>query len=321
MSVHGSVHQQQFSFIPATSFVFAAMTVSAAAFAGQPVNFDGWNVTNGVIDTSASCAQAISCATMVVDKGFLQQEVVTASGRFIRQIVTDPGATGSASTLGFASETMIPFDQQARESSPSGWNIDIKQAVRDPSQGFESLAMIERHPHTDAQNNVYDIQKIALEQTISDAQFEAAFKLNQELATMPDGSEVRARELDIDQVLFNEQNGAQQDQRFAFRERGGERVKFDDLLNAWLDSVTKAGELSLDEDSSVSWDDGDTIRSVWIAQRDPFAQDKGFAYQKVENATRQTSATTVARDTAFPIDPFAWDENAMGTAPQLPAVQ
>lgn len=321
--MHKTGSRRKFRNVFRITLMMAGTTLTAGAYGGQPVGYDGWSVANGVIDTSVSCAQAISCTTMVEDKGFLQQEVITPAGRFIRQIVTDPDASGNAASLGFASEAMIPFDQKAREASPSGWNIDVKQAIRDPSQGFESLAQIERHPYQDAQNNVYDVQKVLLSQSISDATFAADFRLDQQLATLPDGSEQLARSLDIDQTLLNETNPLEEQQRFALRERGGAVLSFDGNNVAQLTPLITAGELSLDGQAALAWNDGDTLKAVWVGQKDFSGQDAGFAYQSVSRLDGDGKVSaSVSRSSITEtgvIDPFAWDTHNLGPAPQLPA--
>ena len=127
---------------------------------GAGYNYDGWTVTGGVIDSSASCsAPGVTCKTLSQDDGFLQQEVTLSDGQhYIRVLMTEPGVTGdpsltgSAANLAFATETFTAFYTNTECSSvllPSPGQdcqgLAAKQVVRDLTAGFESTAIVQRN--------------------------------------------------------------------------------------------------------------------------------------------------------------------------------
>ncbi|MBI5451495.1 MAG: hypothetical protein HY940_09080 [Gammaproteobacteria bacterium] len=301
------------------SIIFNLLGVMASpALAVQAVAFDGWNVQGGNINTAASCGGTVSCSGTMVDNGFLQQEIVTPNGKFIRQIITDTNATGSASSLPFATEVLIPMGSQS--SFQTGSNVDIKQAIRDPSQGFSSLAQINNHALIDNRGDSYQVNKVLIEQGIADATFGSAFKLEQQLATLPNGDQLSSRRLDIDQWLLDVANDPSSEaQRFAMRQRSGWDVIFDEQNNANITPVTKAGSVAMNGET-LSWADGEALRAVFIAQKAYDPSGKGFAYTALSNETSGRALTKADYQAAMPTDPFAWDTANLGAAPHLPSV-
>jgi hypothetical protein len=91
--------------------------VSHAVFG---VNFDGWTVSDGVIDaTCPTMVGVTSCEPSVEDNGFLQRIIVMDDGKkYIQRIVTDPGANGdptqevfTANSLSFAMEDFVEMNR------------------------------------------------------------------------------------------------------------------------------------------------------------------------------------------------------------------
>lgn len=308
--------------------VFISGVLSATAVhAGQPVAFDGWQSNNGIIDASASCRQAISCRTVVQENGFLQQEIMTAEGRFIRQIIVDKGATGSASTLAFATETMIPVGQGRNRrngnssNAMSSGNIDTKQIINDASSGFSSTSLIERHAFTDNQHNSGNYQRTELYQAINDQQVVSVFSLNQTLVDYLDQTSRRSRELNIDQLLKNIDDAESNVQVFALRERQGFEMSFYDVVdNTITKPLSYAGTAVLGT-QTLEWSDGDHIKGVFIGQKNPLNTGAGFMFQSIETIDK-TGLTTrkisdVKIDTPEIIDPYQWERN-FAKAPYLP---
>ena len=94
-----------------------ALTPCINGYAAPPVNYDGWSVSGGQINTSASCANAISCKTIAADPGFLLEEIEVnfqaRSGfsrpyKFFRIILTEKDANDTT-PLNFSVENYIPF--------------------------------------------------------------------------------------------------------------------------------------------------------------------------------------------------------------------
>ncbi len=164
-------------------------TVSLGAVAAPPqmggnYNYGGWTVTNGVIDTTASCTAAgvTSCKTLSQDDGFLQEEVLLDNGQhYIRIIMTDFGATGdprlagAAANLAFASEGFTPFLTNTECSAIAGTlpnnfqdcqGLAVKQDIRDLAGGFENTAIVQRNFSKSNEPNLADEFNIKLSQTI-----------------------------------------------------------------------------------------------------------------------------------------------------------
>ncbi len=306
-------------FLPVTGAILSSLLVMSTAQADRPpVAFDGWRVNDGTIDTSASCSGAVRCTTLVQDKGFIQQQLDTPEGRFIRTIITDPAATGTPATLGFADENLVPVD------NAGGQAIDFKQTIRDPAQAFESISRYDRHAFTDQAGNAILLSTMDIQQRIDDPSGLASdFRLRQDITGINEQAAVyTARRLDIDQrlPLGDAADPFASETRFAYRERGGWQAAFD-AQTAVLDvtPVTRSGSLALGGDT-VTWRDGETIATTWVAARDRNLANSGFSAQNVENRDQGTRANVTA--TGLPenelIDPFAWDETNLGPAPGLP---
>jgi hypothetical protein len=77
----------------------ALAVISGIASAAPPIPYDGYTVTNGVIN--APCP-AISCTTLVSDNGFLERQVKTGSGTYIQFILTDIGVSGDPAQAAFS---------------------------------------------------------------------------------------------------------------------------------------------------------------------------------------------------------------------------
>lgn len=184
------------SLIGLTLAVIASPALSAPPQMGANYNYGGWIVANGVIDTTASCTAAgvTACKELVADNGFLQEEVRLDDGqKFIRIIMTEPGATGdpalsgAAADLEFANEGFTTFLTNSECSSiagtlPNNFNdcqgVAIKQDVRELASGFESTAKVQRNFSKSNEANLADAFNLQLTQSIDtiDAVTGLAFK-------------------------------------------------------------------------------------------------------------------------------------------------
>jgi len=280
--------------LPSIKYAMTTMSslLCSIALADQPaVVFDGWTVNNGVIDTSLSCNGSVSCTTLVDDDGFLQQQVNTAHGSFTRTIVTEAGATGNANTLTFADENFIPMD------NPTGIDINFKQNIRELDNSFDSITEFNRNSFVDTQGNFINIAEMNISQSINDASgLNSDFVLYQNTTDINEGSEIYfGKRIDIDQRLplgdINDPFSAEEN--FAFRERGGWAGSFDEATqNLQLNPVTTQGQMTLD--STITWSDGDTISTTWIAYKDKGADGSGFNYQSVKNLDQNVGAELIA---------------------------
>ena len=70
------------------------------AYAGPPIPFDTYSVTNGAVSTS--CPVGATCGDVLTDNGFLQRQVSIGGATYIQQILTDTGVSGSATAAPFS---------------------------------------------------------------------------------------------------------------------------------------------------------------------------------------------------------------------------
>ncbi len=298
--------------------LLAASLFHGVALADQPaVVFDGWTVNNGVIDTSASCSGPVSCTTLAEDDGFIQQQVTTAHGTFTRTIITDAGATGDASTLGFADESFIPMD------NPTGIDIDFKQNIRDIQNGFDSVTEFSRNSFVDPQGNFINIAEMNIAQSINGADgFSNDFALYQNTTDINEGATTYfGKMVDIDQQipLGDAANPFAAEEMFIYRERGGFAGSFDEATQTLqLAPLTSPGQMTLND--TVTWAEGERIATTWIAYKDRNRDQSGFNYQSVKNLDQLTGSEIIAMSLPSDeiIDPFAWDVANLGPAPSLP---
>ena len=289
-----------------------SLFIPTAVFAASPIGFDGWSVNQGVIDTSNSCTNGISCNTIAEDDGFLYQEVITAQGTFYRTIITESGATGNAGTLGFADESFVPVNNL------SGTDISDKQVVRDSANGFDSTTMIDRDPFINGAGDMVNPLIVDINQSLMSDGLSSEFHLLQNDAVVGDNSYF-GKTMDISQSIVMPTDTASDgfQSGFDLRERDGWQIS--EVNNELaLDPFSPAGSMTLGN-KTVSWDDGDRIRSTWIASVNKDVSNQGFAVQKIENLTQMTSAQQIDTNAGTVIDPFVWEQNTFGTAPSLPA--
>ena len=176
-----------YGWILSVSILAALSTIPAFAAPpqmGAGYNYGGWTVTNGVIDTTASCTApgVTSCKTLSRDDGFLQEEVLLDNGQhYIRLIMTDGGVTGdpklagASANLEFASEGFTPFLTNSECNAVAGTlpnnfqdcqGLAVKQDIRDLASGFENTAIVQRNFSKSNEPNLADQFNIKLSQTI-----------------------------------------------------------------------------------------------------------------------------------------------------------
>ncbi len=89
------------------AFQFEDVPLDVSDPAGSPIDFSAWSVADGAI--SANCPVGMSCSGTQGGVGFLQQFVSNNSDgqEYIRTILTDSDASGSAGSLPYSSETLV----------------------------------------------------------------------------------------------------------------------------------------------------------------------------------------------------------------------
>jgi len=295
-------------------FGLVSLTSASALAASGPLPFDQWTVSNGIIDNSAACAASgVSCTVLAQDNGFLQQQVTTAAGSFVHMILTDPDATGTPATLGFTTENFIP------DNNLTGFDIVNRQVIRDIPQGFEQVANIDRTPFLDSAGDVVDLAHVELTQTMATPDFDTRFKLLQHEALLPNGDSHFGKSVDINQTMVaaNDSGNQPLKQVFDSRERlGSQLTNVNNTLQ--IDPFTPAGSLHLNNET-VSWNTGDHVKSIWMAQNNSVLLNPGFAYQQFDNISQGIIGTKeLSMQSNEVIDPFSWDQTTFGQAPSVP---
>jgi len=296
------------------TFLFATLSfLSTHGMANGPTPFDQWSVTNGVIDASATCnAAGVSCTVVSQDDGFLQQQVTTANGSYIQMILTEPGASGTAGTLGFASENFTPTNNL------TGWDINSQQIIRDPNQGFEQIAKIDRVPFNDANNTLVNLLHVDLQQTLVDDEFDSSFNIKKDEALLSTGEIFTGKSTDIKQNLVAATNNSPTGIKATFDTRirsGWKLSNNNDALQ--IDPFAPAGDATLNKDT-LAWSDGDTVASIWLSQYNDELMNGAFASQQVSNRSNDISIKNTRINPTAIIDPFDWNESTFGPAPSLP---
>ncbi len=262
---------------------------------GAGYNYDGWTVSGGTIDSSASCtAPGVSaCKTLSQDKGFLQEEVFLDNGQhYIRVLMTEPNATGdpalngNSANLSFATETFTPFLTNSECSSiagtlPNGFQdcqgLAAKQVVRDLTTGFESTATVQRNfPKSLAEPNLDGAFNIELSQTIDTIDpatglaFKSGFDYTQYTAwecdisgTCANSTEI-GKKMDISETVFMDPLDATKKQEFRQGVRTGWKGRqsggfFKSAPIVATDSVVLGGRtingITTGTPTSLSWTD------------------------------------------------------------------
>jgi len=115
-----TAYRQSHRYVLTTLFCVTFLYPFNVSYAVFGVNFDGWTVSDGVIDSACpSVVGVASCEQSVEDNGFMQRIIVMDDGkRYIQRIVTDLGANGdpnqevfTANSLSFAMEDFVEMNR------------------------------------------------------------------------------------------------------------------------------------------------------------------------------------------------------------------
>ncbi|MDH5218487.1 MAG: hypothetical protein OEX19_12365 [Gammaproteobacteria bacterium] len=318
----------------------ALVLASPTVFAVAPVAYDGWSVSGGTIDTTASCTTAgVSCTNLVSDPGMVYEEVTTGGSKFLRLILTDQGATGAPNQLNFTTETFIPYAQLGDPLPPGSiahyQGIAAKQVVRDAADSFEGVTEVQRANMRQLGSlGADDMFTIKLSQGFGNADISSAFAHTSYTqfssgGTTIDSDQVIGRITDIQQsndVGGTDNPGASQlfVQRTRDGTKGNSNFSFGGSYFVTA-PITTAGSMNVSAAAAtpgapVSWINKADISTTWIVQDNNISTAPGIAiaYQSIKN--NDTLAEDVMRDFELPVgtaDPFAWETN-FGTAPTFP---
>lgn len=329
---------------PITVAAMAASLAPVVAFGAPPVPYGGWSATNGAIDTTASCSGAgITCNTLTEGNGMIQQQITTPDYEYIRLIVVDPTATGSAGDLAFLSESVIPF---ALNNDGVSQGLASQQIVRDSAGGLESVAEIQTGHmkfNNPALRNVFDQSfgqdttaeerwNTRLSQTLNQGDLSSSFDFTNYTqfatgqAATPDTSEVIGFKLDMDQILtLTDPNSTDPapTQNFVQRQRGGVQGNSTFTFPGGAgylagEPITPAGTMTLGG-TTVAWAQGDTVKTTFLNQGGTPGANiglVGFTYQGVQNLSNDTQSSQFLFGDAD--SPFGWDSDTFGPMPVLP---
>lgn len=290
---------------------FTVITALAAqvAWAGPPVPFNNWNVNQGTI--ASPCPNGFSCVNVVDGSGgFLQRELIEqGTGRtFLQSILTDSGANGQPSALGFADENFIQLKGAGGQQNQTG--ISASQRIADPNT-FESTIVFNRgwaaEPGTAGDGRITQVLRDPGNPTLSTDDFESRFSF-QGVASEAGRA---GRRVEIGQTLGLNQ---------------GETSE----LNNWQvmrmvvvegDLQTTAGGATLPGAGTVNWQPGDTIVAGWVGQvfQTPLGasdQPSAFSHAAFMN---QTTGTQAVFNSLSDADPITWPD-PFGPAPSIPSV-
>ncbi len=301
------------------TIILASLAAPDLVMAASPVGYDGWSVTNGNIDTTASCT-GVTCTTLTADNGFLQQEVDTGTYKYIRLILTDPGASGNPTQLAYTSESLIPF---AVAGAGFQQGLAAKQVIRDAADGFESIAEVQKADFKRLGSATpADMFNIRLSQTTAQATTTSSFNyVNYTASGFPDTNTVIGHKTDITfSVLTGDPGDTTKKTVFDYRERAG-RDGQGNVFFGGSNPISTAGSTTLNG-TTVSWADTSAVSSTWIAQSDVLkAGAAGFVYQGAANLTTSATANEFALDVPEPASPFDWNATTtanFGPAPTFP---
>lgn len=319
----------------------ALVLMSPTVFAVAPVAYDGWSVTGGAIDTTASCTTpGVSCTNLVSDPGMVYEEVTTGGSTFLRLILTDQAATGAPNQLNFTTETLIPYAENGDPLPPGSINyyqgIAAKQVVRDAVDNFEGVTEIQRANMRQLGSvSADDMFTIKLSQSFAGADIDSAFAHTSYTQFSSGGTNI-----DSDQVIgtitdIQQSNdiggtinpGAKQ----LFVQRSRDGVKGNSTFTFpggyfVTAPITTAGGMHVSATAEtpgapVTWLNTQDIRTTWLVQDNNISSAPGIAisYQSVENNSG-VPVEDIMSEFDLPVgtaDPFDWDPN-FGSAPTFP---
>jgi len=335
--------------------VIAGLAVAlfpVVVMAAAPVGFDGWSVNSGTIDTSTSCGvSGVSCSTMAADNGFVEEKVVVNNYEYIRLVVTEAGATGDTSNLGFSTEFFLPF---ATASAGVSQGVASKQIVRDTAEGFTSQAELQRAmmrfrdpslvtiPSDNGGTLANEMWSVRLHQDFARTDMTSSFDFTDYTsmyltapAAMPDTDTVIGYTMAIAQNMpMNPDGTANIDpnakQHFETRKSSGYMGNIicpTGPFNTWCTSsnyyasapITPVGNMTLGG-TTVNWAEAATVSTTWLAQTDMFDASKvSTQFQSVTDLdTSATASQTSTSGASAPVQPFSWDEPTFGLTPSFP---
>lgn len=292
--------------------------------ASLPV-FDNWSVSSGVI-TPGTCPSGFSCENLTDGNGFIQRQLVESATAitYIQTVITDLGATGAPSALGYRDESFI------RLGSSNGIMSHQVQGQTDATGTFASstelnIGWANPTPSSSSPNMTVSQSFTSNGTGVAGDEFENTFDM-----LIISGSDGNAQDRSItvnQEVGLGDGTTASTDiQRFVLEGRTGVFTTASDMT---LDATSfDSGGIALNG-GSVAWADGADVMVRWIGQRIALGSLglSEFGFEGIVNNDTSDEATTFSTtSTGIETDtsangyeaPFDWDATFGLPAPTLP---
>lgn len=309
-------------FIPRFVIVGGVALLSLPTFAGAPAPFDNWAANNG--NVAAGCGGAnsgLNCAVLNAGPGFLQQQVrdPTTKLTYIQTIVTNPLASGTATSQPFSSENFVRtgnFDS----TLSTGQTIPTRPQQTSPqlAVGIASQQRLHAESSTATATGVFDTvvlinsgwaamagtPNINITQTVSEIRSDGVkFASNvQILGNNDDAGLQTGTRIRLDSSFSDDDKDVQV---FHMRRAGG-------------NMLTVAGRATLPNNTSVAWNAGDVAQTVWVGQQfDVGSRASGtLGFQSYDNLSDAVDHINYL-STSTP-GPFTWFDPPFGASPAMP---
>ncbi|MBI1195757.1 MAG: hypothetical protein GC138_07920, partial [Gammaproteobacteria bacterium] len=290
--------------------------IGSPAFAGSPIPFDNFTVSNGSITagcpTAASLgtgATSVTCTDGVSDNGMLQREVTisggTMAGTYIQFITTDPGVSGDGQAVPFSSgRGNVNFvNEDFVRMNNRGDGISSKQTLIDSSMSTPTLEQrfVNSHEYEFGWANSGITPWIHSYQDISSVDY-SADPLNPTL-TFSSSSDVVSNgigfntniDIGIDQYVDLTDSHGSGTQQFKYKKVGGQYQTTSNPANPVLPGGTNGG--------NVYWNPFETVSALWVGQEilSPGLASSGlFSHTRYLNETTSSTSALTLLDTKLP---------------------
>lgn len=296
-----------------------AALLSLPTIAGAPSPFDQWSVSNGTV--AASCGSGFSCAVLTTGPGFMQQQMTDPVTKlsYIKTIVTDPQSTGvpQAAGLPFSTENYVrtgnfdptqgsttpPSSNPGNQTTPNG--IASQQRLHAESNTatgtgiFDTVVLINSGWAATAGTPSIDITQTVGETRSDGTKFSSNVQIlgNNDDAGLQTGTRIR-----LDSLFSDDDKDVQV---FHMRRAGG-------------NMLTAAGKATLPNNTSVVWNAGDVVQTVWVGhQFDVGSRANGnLGFQSYDNLSDAVNHINYL-STSTP-GPFTWFDPPFGARPVMP---
>jgi len=309
----------------ASALQTAVILYSQPVYAGSPIPFDNYTVSNGAVTagcpTAASIgATSVTCTDGVSDNGMLQREVSITGGAnpgtYIQFIVTDPGTSGDGQaapfsvqrgSLNFVNEDFVKMNNR-------GDGISSKQTLLDSSMSSATLEQrfVNTHEYNFGWANSGITPWIVSYQDISTVDYSAdpfnpteTFSSSANIVSNGVGFNTNI-DIGIDQYIDLTDANGNGTQQFKYNKVGGQYQTTTNPTNPILPGGTNGG--------NVTWNPFDTVSALWVGQNilsntAGLGSNALFSHTRFLNQTTGSNSALTRLDTNLPTNwsspPFA----------------